>query len=413
MIGMSVKNGMYSKIIFGAVFGLMAVWVAQAGEEFPLSYSCNNCHQDRYEEWTRSMHALAVSDPIFEAAYLRALQSDPKYREYCMSCHSPTTGKTKDFNLAKSISIEGVTCSFCHSVTGVENNNYIFNASDPIQGPYGDSKTDAHASAYSPILTKSEFCAGCHEFSINGVPVYETYSEWKEGPYAAEGKQCQDCHMLTKSGVAAKNGPVREKVYQHFWYGGHSGQFLEEAFKIESQVEQAGNKARVTLRITNTKVGHKVPSGFPSRKVILDFKAIDEKGREIYSDKRIYAKTLVDQYGNKVSDFWKASSIADDNRIKPKETRVEVFEFEVPEGTGKLETRAALNYQLEAEVITRTVESMNVEIAKASGITWFNTTPVASPPPKEAPAPGWIGFIIAMLAALYFRKVCKKKGGEV
>ncbi len=407
-----MKNGMSVKVIFGAILSLIAIWVipvVQGEEEFQISYSCNNCHQDRYEEWVRSTHALAVSDPIFEAAYLKALQSDPKYREYCLSCHSPTMRKTKDFSLAKSISLEGVTCSFCHSVTGVENNSYIFNQSNPIQGPYGDSKTDAHASEYSVLLTRSEFCAGCHEFSINGVPVYETYTEWKEGPYAAEGKQCQDCHMQTKSGAAANNSPMREKVYQHFWYGGHSGQFLEKAFQIESQVERSGNKARVTLRITNSNVGHKVPSGFPSRKVILNFKAIDEKGKEIYTDQRVYAKTLVDGYGNEVTDFWKASSIASDNRIKPRETRIEVFEFALPDGTGKVETRTTLNYQLEAEVITRTVESMNVEIAEASGTTWFNGTPAESPTPKEAPASGWIGFIIAMIIATsYSRKRCQK-----
>jgi cytochrome c5 len=105
-----------------------------------------------------------------------------------------------------------------------------------------DSKTDAHASAYSGLHTKSEFCEGCHDFSINGVPISQTYTEWKEGPYAAEGKQCQDCHMETKTAAAAKNGTIREKVYQHFWYGGHTGQFLDNAFQINSSIEKTGNR---------------------------------------------------------------------------------------------------------------------------------------------------------------------------
>lgn len=395
------------KVILVAIIGLIFVWVsaAQAAEEFQISYSCIDCHQDRYDEWERSMHALSVQDPVFEAAYLRAIQSNPDYRSFCLTCHSPTTTVTKDFNLTKSISVEGVTCTFCHTVTGIKNNNYILNQKNPMHGPYSDSKTDAHDSAYSGLLTKSEFCAGCHEFSLNGVPIFQTYTEWKEGPYAAEGKQCQDCHMETKRGVAAKNGTIREKVYQHFWYGGHSGQFLEKAFQMDSKVQQTGKKVKVTLNITNNNVGHKIPSALPSRKVILSFRASDEKGREIFSDQRVYAKILVDQYGNEVSDFWKGVKIASDNRINPRESRIEVFEFEVPDGVGKLDTRATLTYNVEAEIITRSLETMSVEIAKSERITTLEGyKPAGVETPKEAPALGWIGTVIALIAAIMLSK---------
>lgn len=394
---------MSSKIIFGAIISLIAIGMipaVQADEEFQTSYSCIECHPDRYEEWTRSTHALAVSDPVFEAAYSRALRSDPQYREYCLGCHSPITRATKDFNLTKSISIEGVTCSFCHSVTGVEKNEYIFNQSNPMQGPYSDSKTEAHKSAYSAELTKSEFCAGCHEFSINDVPVYETYSEWKESPYAAEGRQCQDCHMEAKRGEAAKNGTIREKVYQHFWYGGHSGLFLDKAFDLkEDSIKETGDIVKVTLNITNSNVGHKVPSGFPSRKVVLHFTASDEKGQEIYHEHRVYTKTLVDQYGNEVADFWKAVSISKDNRIKPRESRIEVFEFKMPDSSGKVKTKATLEYQLEAEIITRSLESMSLEIAQTSNTTTLNRTiGVEATTAKKTPGFGWIGAIAVMMA---------------
>ncbi len=65
---------MRTKLIL-TIFSLMFVWVsaAQAADEFQISYSCIDCHQDRYEEWSRSMHALSMRDPVFEAAYLRAI----------------------------------------------------------------------------------------------------------------------------------------------------------------------------------------------------------------------------------------------------------------------------------------------------------------------------------------------------
>ncbi len=391
------------KVIFGAIIGLMFTWMipaVNAAEEFQISYSCADCHQDRYNEWSRSMHALAVSDPIFEAEYLRALQSDPKYRDYCLTCHSPTTRITNDFNLTKSISVEGITCSFCHTVTGVENNNYTFNQNNPMQGPYKDSKTDAHASVYSALHTKSELCAGCHDFSINGVPISQTYTEWKNGPYASEGKQCQDCHMETKTGAAAKNGTIREKVYQHFWYGGHTGQFLEKAFQINSTTQKTGNRVKVTLNITNNNVGHMIPSGLPSRKVVLDFNASDRQGREIYSGQKIYAKTIVDQYNNEVSDFWKAVSVAKDNRFKPGESRIEVFEFDVPNGTDEINIQASLKYQLEAEIITTETESLNVELARISNRTILNGNAAVQATPIGSPTVGWIGSLISIIAAI-------------
>lgn len=415
----SFKDGiMKLKTIFilKALIIVAAFWeilpVQAAGNEFQISYSCADCHQERYDEWARSMHALAVSDPIFRAAYTRAVMDEPAYREYCLTCHSPTAIKTKDFNFKKSITLEGVTCSFCHSVTDIKNNSYRFNASNTIIGPYRDSKTDAHESAYSALITKSEFCAGCHEFSMNGIPISETYSEWKEGPYAAEGKECQDCHMEAIKGTAAKDGPERDRVYRHFWYGGHSGQFLEKAFKIESRTQREGSRAKVNISITNSNVGHKIPSGFPSRKVILNFRATDGEGNEIFSDKRAYTKTLLDRYGNEVYDFWKASSIGMDNRIKPKETRTEVFEFDIQDSMDKLNIYATLNYQFEADILTLSKENMNVELAKIEETQLLNETKVDSPITEKSPATGWIGFVVAMITALLVIRRKTSKGGK-
>lgn len=374
------------------------------GDEFKISLTCAECHQDRYYEWSRSMHALAISDPIFRSAYTRAIIDKPEYREYCLTCHSPTTIKTKDFSFAKSISLEGVTCNFCHSVTEVTKNNYSFSVSNPMQGPYRDSKTDVHGSAYSELLTKSEFCAGCHDFSLNGLPISETYSEWKEGPYAAEGIECQDCHMKAMQGQAAKNEKQRDNVYSHFWYGGHSGQFLEKAFKIKSNIQHDGKKAKVTISITNSNVGHNIPSGLPSRKVILNFRATNDIGREIFSEKRAYEKILLDQYGNEVNDFWKASSIGKDNRIKPKETRIEVFDFDMQEGYDKLNIHATLNYQLEADIITSSKETMDIEIARIEETQLLNEKKADSQAGQKSSAIGLAVSIIAMITAILIKR---------
>lgn len=41
----------------------------------------------------------------------------------------------------------------------------------------------------------SQFCAPCHSLSFWGTPIYQSFDEWLKSPYAAEGVQCQNCHM--------------------------------------------------------------------------------------------------------------------------------------------------------------------------------------------------------------------------
>jgi hypothetical protein len=205
--------------------------------------------------------------------------------------------------------------------------------------------------------------------------------------------------METKTGPAAKNGTIRDKVYQHFWYGGHTGQFLANVFQINSSIQKTGNRVKVTLNITNNGVGHMIPSGLPSRKVVLDFNASDKHGREIFSDQKVYAKTIVDQYNNEVYDFWKAVTVAKDNRFKPGESRIEVFEFDAPNGTDEINIQVSLTYQLQAEIITMETESVNVELASVSNRTILNNTAAPQPTPK-APAVGLIGSLIAIIAAI-------------
>lgn len=420
----NIKNLMFITI-FGLIYVNLIMISNVDAVEFQTSFYCAECHEDRYKEWSGSMHALAISDPIFRSAYMKAVLFDPGYREYCLKCHSPTTTTTKDFNLTRSISVEGVTCSFCHNVKNIDikKNSYELNQDGTMVGPYEYSFSEKHSSNYSEILTKSEFCAGCHEFSLNGVLISETYSEWKEGPYSKEGRQCQDCHMEASPGYSSNN-IKREKVYRHYWYGGHTGQFLERAFNIEYDIEKKGKKANINLNITNIGVGHKIPSGFPSRQVILYLNVTDDKNRDIYNDKKIYTKTLLDEYGNEVYDFWKAKSISKDNRIKPRESRIETFEFDVPDDARKLDVQIILRYHFEAEVVHTSLETINVELINRKDTISLDNMAIQQQTPdrkkemsseevlskevakssKNIPGFGWIGFVITIIIMSKYRK---------
>ena len=60
-------------------------------------------------------------------------------------------------------------------------------------GPYDD--VDAGVDVHLPLMSESEYCAGCHDASFWNVPIYKSYSEWYHSPYRENEVTCQDCHM--------------------------------------------------------------------------------------------------------------------------------------------------------------------------------------------------------------------------
>jgi hypothetical protein len=81
-------------------------------------------------------------------------------------------------------------------------------------------------------LSKSEFCAPCHQVAVHpGVALEVVWAQYRAGPAAAKGQSCQDCHMGSVPGkaqgyacesIATLNekpwGVPRKKSY-HGFYG--------------------------------------------------------------------------------------------------------------------------------------------------------------------------------------------------
>lgn len=310
-------------------------------ESFSSSAVCGQCHEAIYKDWKDSMHASAITDPIFHAVFLEAQhEGGETTAKLCLSCHSPTTRVTHDFSLKQDISKEGIICDFCHSVKNVtlgKSNAFEMDISGTKYGPFKDVESSVHDSAYSKLHEQSEFCAGCHEFkNENGVSVLSTYSEWKAGPYAAEGVTCQKCHMPARKGlvVSGKVKPVEKYINSHKARGGHSIKQLQKSISVNiGKVSQHDQRVNVAVEVTNIGSGHKLPTGIPSRKLVLTFRVKDQAG-VVYEEKREYQKLLA--YENKEPIerddhyFTKAALILKDNRIAPRETREEHFSFLVP-----------------------------------------------------------------------------------
>ena len=342
---------------------------------FSPSQECGNCHKNIYQTWSNSMHAQAISDPVFKLDYLHALNEyGEKVREYCLTCHSPTTRYTGDTYLKNRISREGINCDFCHSIYAVDLENpkdpFKVNPGSTQYGPYQNASSPAHLSTYSELHTRSEFCAGCHQLKNNfGVLVLGTYSEWREGPYPEQKVHCQNCHMPKVPGMPIVDPKVKKSelnMTAHEFLGGHSEINLQHAATLRTQFEVKKSKALVTVFVTNAESGHKLPTGTPVRKVILSVKLLDDKGKKIAEKEKVYQKVLLDQKGDVLTESYKmileASSILSDNRIAPKETRQEKFEFDLPPGIKPFSVESTLRYQYPTPVLTMGL--MEVEMAK-------------------------------------------------
>lgn len=327
-------------LLLGAVRG-------QAGEAKSSPYTsskvCATCHEDIYQMWSRSLHATSLTDPVFDVVYMQALKAtDGKARESCLRCHAPTTRVSRDFALRHEVTREGVTCDFCHTISAVNIDNrtepYTMRPGTVKFGPLGGTTSPRHLTTFSPVHETSELCGGCHELvAKNGTVIMGTYSEWKESPYAAKGVQCQDCHMPTVKDATTVKAGVKvstKRVNKHDLQGGHSVEQLQRAAKVEIlEVSKGSDAVRAKVRVTNVGSGHKMPTGIPSRKVLLTGRLKDARGTILREATIRYQKVMGDAQHNAletdVDIFLKASTILTDNRLGPQESRIEDLVFPV------------------------------------------------------------------------------------
>lgn len=309
---------------------------------FTSSEVCGKCHTQIFRAWKESMHARAVSDPIFRASYITAIfKQGEEAARMCLKCHSPTTRITHARDLDKSLTAEGITCDFCHSVKAIDmekaDNQFTVDLGKVKYGPNEKGDVKVHDVAYSELHGKAEFCATCHEYQPNGVPVMSTYSEWKASPYAEEGKQCQYCHMPESKGEISNDVPGRRdgKIFNHHLAGGHSITQLQKALALKiSRVDRKKDRMTVHVDVTNSGSGHRVPTGVPTRKLIL-YCEIRIPGGKVYKEKIVYEKAIFDAEGFELTSdadimLGQGRSVWKDNRIFPKETRKEAFTFYLP-----------------------------------------------------------------------------------
>lgn len=336
---------------------------------YPSATLCALCHEETYESWSRTIHALSAIDPIFEEAMERSeLVDQPEARKLCLSCHSPTTVLSGDYDLALPLSQEGVTCSFCHSVTAVDHTarRGRFTNDPSILRIDPDNLEDHHFRNHD-ITMSPELCAGCHEWvNSQGLKVLGTYSEWKESFYAGDGVTCQQCHLPLSLGkeVVLEGAKTLRTTNLHFQMGGHSQDQLVSAARMEAAPEIGAGQIVLTVALTNFKAGHKLPTGIPTRRMKLIVELYDREGQLLKTHLREYGRVIADADGRVLDDvteqFLHGVREVSDTRIAPKETREERFLFERPAGVDFLLLEVSLVYEILTPYLTPPLLSFDV-----------------------------------------------------
>jgi hypothetical protein len=247
-------------------------------------------------------------------------------------------------NGADALAADGVSCTVCHQITNERlgspesfTGGYVLNVASPagpqpLFGPFqvDDGRTHLMRSATGLTPTesihvrRSELCATCHTLftqaldaegrAVGRLPEQVPFLEWQHSAYHNE-RSCQDCHMppvAELTPVASVLGEPREGLSRHTFIGGNFfmlrmlNRYRQdlgvtapphelEAAAMATERQLRGDTA--TIRIADARrtgpsatflvivenlTGHKLPTGYPSRRAWLHVTARDATGRVLF-----------------------------------------------------------------------------------------------------------------------------------
>ena len=469
----------FSFVLFAASPGLSAPDVFPVDREFYPFYpslikwelsrapftepgACANCHPQQYEEWSGSVHALAFQDPIYQGELNKGFKTvGHEVTRQCEGCHSPAgvvTAEIKGPGLKGlgPMALAGVSCDVCHSISGVthlktpthepENGSFILAPGvDTADGyrlikrapakPSGGCGGGFHECAESPLHLQSELCAGCHQVYHyeSHFPLEATYLEWKHGPYAQKGIQCQDCHMVdTATFIRTADTfkrPARSE-YRHFFSGvnyllyflaGEAAkkagnkelaaslekkyQMALEKLKAAADLElfpiyRGGALAEIKVRVKNVRAGHNLPTSLTNvRELWLEVTAKDASGNLLLSSGGFEGPGTLDPEARMFNsegmgtdfhfaiDPWAVTAFTRHDTIAPRGYKDAWFGVAAPKRPGAVTVEAKLRYRQADQKVARKLLSEvpeDISLENIYGISSTTALPVVDMVVKKA-----------------------------
>ncbi len=330
----------------------------------------------------------------------------PETAGNCAACHAPLTAINDAYGVdptsLKGIALEGISCDFCHKIWDVR--------LDPVSGlPLANMPgvlaytfrrpPDGHQlfigplddvapgeDTYSPLQNQSQFCAPCHFSAFWDTPIYNSYGEWLESPYAdlerakaaglSSAKTCQDCHMPplgnTHFALPEVGGLERDPatIFSHRMPGAADEELLQNALSMNVDARREDDKIIVEVELVNDKTGHHVPTDSPLRHLILLVQVTDENGEKLeliegntipewggignyeegyYANApgTAYAKVLQELW-TEISPsgaYWNPTRILSDNRIQAMESDQTSYTFKTSKASETFEVSVQLLFR--------------------------------------------------------------------
>jgi Flp pilus assembly protein TadD len=227
---------------------------------FPSATYCAHCHQEAYSQWRQALHSNSFRTPFYRASVnILARTKSIEFTRHCDSCHNPigvlTGSLDPHTNVDRGFDRDGLTCSTCHSIQGLEstlgNGSFVMGVpsvmtdenGNRIPGVVPDEEIMQHPDRHSKAVMKNfyrspEFCAACHKANLphtlndyKWIRAFTSYDEWqnskfsKRNPltfYAADFTTCQNCHMKRAPATLLEYGSKNGTFASHRWPAGNT-----------------------------------------------------------------------------------------------------------------------------------------------------------------------------------------------
>jgi hypothetical protein len=263
---------------------------------------------------------------------------------------------TSEGDRADRLAHDGVACSMCHQITDRNlgtpasfTGGYVVSGFDattdrPMFGPFkierGLTTIMRSATGFQPTegahVRQSELCATCHTLVtkalgpngdvIGELPEQMPFQEWQHSAYAGEQRSCQSCHMPVvdqDTPIASVLGSPRKGFARHTFVGanffmqrmldryrgelGVAATAAEMAVSIAATVanlrnstaelsidraERSGSRLLADVSVRNL-TGHKLPTGYPSRRAWLHVTVRGRGGRIVFESGALAASGAI------------------------------------------------------------------------------------------------------------------------
>lgn len=281
---------------------------ANPGAKVAIEATCNRCHAPI--GFAESNGALSLDDLVAGVSPAASLGRDGVG---CAGCHGLEPDKLGDAS----------------SFTGLQPLRTDRVSFGLLRQPLGEvmQQMSKHTPKRSDHMAESRLCASCHTVLVHRldprgqpigdeIPEQATFLEWRASSFA-KTRTCQDCHMPQTEDELGKGAPIetpfatrppdappRKGYRRHALRGGNSyllrrlaeaPDWLNAATKPELLRAAAdatdvflGSAAQITvdkiskagaqLTIVNL-TGHKLPTGYPTRRMWLHAKVLDASGK--------------------------------------------------------------------------------------------------------------------------------------